>query len=182
LAPWSGADAKGLLKAAIRDPNPVIFLENELLYGQKFEVPKSEDFTLPIGKANVEREGNDITITAYSIMVGKALEAADILANEGIEAEVINLRSLRPLDMDTIVKSVKKTNHCLSCEEGFPRFGVGSEIAAQVMELAFDYLDAPVGRVSGADVPMPYAANLEKLALPQIEDIVKLAKKICNKH
>ncbi|MBP01561.1 MAG: pyruvate dehydrogenase complex E1 component subunit beta [Rhodospirillaceae bacterium] len=182
LAPWSSADAKGLLKSAIRDPNPVIFLENELLYGQKFETPKSEDFTLPIGKANIERKGNDITITAYSIMVGKALEAATILAEEGINAEVINLRSLRPLDVETIVKSVKKTNRCLSCEEGFPFFGVGSEVSAQLMELAFDYLDAPVGRISGADVPMPYAANLEKLAIPQTEDIVKLAKAICNKN
>ncbi len=179
VAPWSGADAKGLLKAAIRDPNPVIFLENELLYGTKFDVPTSDEYVLPIGKAKIEREGTDVTITAFSIMVGKALEAAERLAEEGISAEVINLRSLRPLDSATIIKSVKKTNRCVSCEEGFPFSGIGAEISAQIMENAFDWLDAPVARVTGVDVPMPYAANLEKLALPQVDHIVEAAKAAC---
>lgn len=179
VAPWSGADAKGLIKAAIRDPNPVIVLENELLYGTKFDIPVSDDYVLPIGKAKIEREGTDVTITAFSIMVGKALEAAEHLAEMGISAEVINLRSLRPLDTETIIKSVQKTNRCVSCEEGFPFSGVGAEISAQVMETAFDWLDAPVHRVTGVDVPMPYAANLEKLALPQIEHIVEAAKAVC---
>ncbi len=179
VAPWSGADAKGLLKAAIRDPNPVIVLENELLYGQKFDVPVSDDYVLPIGKAKIEREGSDVTITAFTIMVGKALEAAERLADEGISAEVINLRSLRPLDSATIIKSVQKTNRCVSCEEGFPFSGIGAEISAQIMESAFDYLDAPVTRVTGEDVPMPYAANLEKLALPQVDNIVAAAKAVC---
>ncbi|MFL2770421.1 MAG: pyruvate dehydrogenase complex E1 component subunit beta [Rhodospirillaceae bacterium] len=182
VSPWSGADAKGLLKAAIRDPNPVIFLENELLYGSKFDVPVSNDYVVPIGKAKVERVGEDVTITAFSIMVGKSLEAADKLAAEGISAEVINLRSLRPLDTETIVNSVKKTNRCVSAEEGWPFAGIGSEISAQIMEGAFDYLDAPVSRVTGIDVPMPYAANLEKLALPQVDDIVAAAKSACYQH
>ena len=182
VSPWSGADAKGLLKAAIRDPNPVIFLENELLYGSKFDVPVSNDYVLPIGKAKVERVGEDVTITAFSIMVGKSLEAADKLAAEGISAEVINLRSLRPLDTETIIKSVKKTNRCVSAEEGWPFAGIGSEISAQIMEGAFDYLDAPVTRVTGIDVPMPYAANLEKLALPQVDDIVAAAKSAFYQH
>ncbi len=179
VAPWSGADAKGLLKAAIRDPNPVIVLENELLYGSKFDVPVSDDYVLPIGKAKIEREGTDVTITAFTIMVGKALEAAERLAEDGISAEVINLRSLRPLDTETIIKSVQKTNRCVSCEEGFPFSGIGAEISAQIMENAFDWLDAPVARVTGVDVPMPYAANLEKLALPQVEHIVEAAKAAC---
>ncbi len=179
VAPWSGADAKGLMKAAIRDPNPVIVLENELLYGTKFDVPTSDEYVLPIGKAKIEREGTDVTITAFTIMVGKALEAAEQLAEQGISAEVINLRSLRPLDTETIIKSVQKTNRCVSCEEGFPFSGIGAEISAQIMENAFDWLDAPVARVTGVDVPMPYAANLEKLALPQVEHIVEAAKAAC---
>ncbi|MEQ9446819.1 MAG: pyruvate dehydrogenase complex E1 component subunit beta [Rhodospirillaceae bacterium] len=179
VAPWSGADAKGLLKSAIRDPNPVIVLENELLYGTKFDVPTSDDYVLPIGKAKIEREGSDVTITAFSIMVGKALEAAEQLEADGISAEVINLRSLRPLDTEAIIKSVQKTNRCVSCEEGFPFSGIGAEISAQIMEQAFDWLDAPVARVTGVDVPMPYAANLEKLALPQVEHIVEAAKAAC---
>ncbi len=179
VAPWSAADAKGLLKAAIRDPNPVVFLENEILYGQSFEVPTSEDFVLPIGKAKIEREGDDVTIVAFSIMVGKALEAAEQLSEQGIEAEVINLRTLRPLDTETVINSVKKTNRLVSCEEGWPVAGMGAEFAAVMMEEAFDYLDAPVMRVHGADVPMPYAANLEKMAIPQSDDIVKAARKVC---
>jgi pyruvate dehydrogenase E1 component beta subunit len=178
VAPWSAADAKGLLKAAIRDPNPVIVLENEVLYGQSFEVPTDPDFTVPIGKAKIERAGTDVTITAFSVMVGKALEAADILAAEGISAEVINLRSIRPLDVATIVDSVKRTNRIVSVEEGWPTCGMGSEIAALVMDHAFDHLDAPVKRVAGEDVPMPYAANLEKLALPQVDTIVAAAKAV----
>ncbi len=181
VSPWSGSDAKGLLKSSIRDPNPVIFLENELLYGQKFDVPTSEDFLVPIGKAKIEREGSDITITAFSIMVGKALSAADQLSKMGISAEVINLRTLRPLDIDTIITSVQKTNHCISCEEGFPYSGIGAEISSQIMEKAFDWLDAPVKRITGKDVPMPYAANLEKLALPQIEDIINAVNVILSK-
>ena len=173
VAPWSAADAKGLLKAAIRDPNPVIFLENEVLYGQSFDVPDDDDWLVPIGKANIVREGTDVTITAFSIMVGKALEAAEVLAAKGISAEVIDLRSLRPLDIDTILASVKKTNRFISCEEGFPFAGIGAELSAQVMEKAFDWLDAPPLRVAGADVPMPYAANLEALALPQVDTIVQ---------
>ncbi|MEQ9331837.1 pyruvate dehydrogenase complex E1 component subunit beta [Thalassobaculum sp.] len=179
VSPWSAADAKGLLKAAIRDPNPVIFLENEVLYGQSFDVPTDPDFVLPIGKAKIVRQGKDVTITAFSIMVGKALEAAEKLAAEGIEAEVIDLRTIRPLDVETIVKSVKKTNRLVTCEEGWAFSGIGSEIAALMMEHAFDHLDAPVARVAGADVPMPYAANLEKLALPQPENIVQAAKAVC---
>ncbi|MBL6782340.1 MAG: pyruvate dehydrogenase complex E1 component subunit beta [Alphaproteobacteria bacterium] len=172
VAPWSAADAKGLLKAAIRDPNPVIFLENEVLYGQSFDIPDDDDLLIPIGKANIVREGSDVTITAFSIMVGKALEAADQLAEKGISAEVIDLRSLRPLDIDTILNSVKKTNRFVSCEEGFPFAGIGAELSAQVTEKAFDWLDAPPKRVTGVDVPMPYAANLEALALPQVETII----------
>ncbi|MCR9255957.1 MAG: pyruvate dehydrogenase complex E1 component subunit beta [Alphaproteobacteria bacterium] len=179
VSPWSASDAKGLLKSAIRDPNPVIFLENEILYGQSFEVPTDEDFTIPIGKAKIERSGSDVTIVALSIMVGKALTAAEELAKEGIEAEVINLRSVRPLDTETIVNSIKKTNRMVSVEEGWPFAGIGSEIAAQMMEHAFDYLDAPVARVCGVDVPLPYAANLERMALRQPEDIVEAAKAVC---
>ena len=179
VAPWSAADAKGLLKAAIRDPNPVIFLENEILYGQSFEVPQAADWVVPIGKARVVRPGRDVTITAVSIMVGKALEAARLLAADGIEAEVIDLRTLRPLDTATIVESVKKTNRLVTAEEGWPFAGIGAELAALMMEQAFDWLDAPVARVAGVDVPMPYAANLEKLALPQVESIVEAARRVC---
>ena len=179
VSPWSAADAKGLLKAAIRDPNPVIFLENEVMYGQSFDVPDDDDWIVPIGRANIVREGSDVTITAFSIMVGRALEAADRLAEQGISAEVIDLRTIRPLDTETIVNSVKKTSRLITCEEGFPFAGVGSEIAMQVMEQAFDWLDAPVARVTGKDVPMPYAANLETLALPQIDDIVVTALATC---
>ncbi|MFN3827535.1 MAG: pyruvate dehydrogenase complex E1 component subunit beta [Micavibrio sp.] len=179
VAPWSGADAKGLMKAAIRDPNPVVILENEIMYGQSFEVPKDEDFVIPIGRAKIEREGTDVTIVAYSIMVGKALEAAKKLEEQGISAEVINLRTIRPLDRWTIVESVKKTNRCVSVEESWPFAGIGSEIAALINEHAFDYLDAPVRRVCAADVPLPYAANLEKLALPQVDEIVHVVKEVC---
>ncbi len=179
VAPWSAADAKGLLKAAIRDPNPVIFLENEILYGQSFPVPDSADFVVPLGKAKIEREGSDVTIVAFSIMVGKALQAAEKLAEDGIEAEVVNLRSIRPLDTEAIVSSIQKTNRCVTCEEGWAFSGVGSEVVAVIMEQAFDYLDTPVARVAGKDVPMPYAANLEAVALPQVEDIVEAAKAAC---
>jgi len=179
VAPWSAADAKGLLKAAIRDPNPVVFLENEILYGQSFALPDVPDFVLPIGKAKIERAGADVTITAFSRMVGVALEAAEYLAKEGIEADVINLRTLRPLDVDAIVASVKKTNRLVSVEEGWPMYGIGAEMAALTMEHAFDYLDAPVRRVAGADVPMPYAANLEALALPRSADVVQAVKDVC---
>ncbi|MBL8666563.1 MAG: pyruvate dehydrogenase complex E1 component subunit beta [Rhodospirillales bacterium] len=179
VAPWSGADAKGLMKSAIRDPNPVIVLENEIMYGQHFEVPTDPEFLIPIGRAKIERPGKDVTITAFSRMVGVALEAAKQLEAEGIDAEVINLRSLRPLDVDAIVTSVKKTNRIVSVEEGWPVAGMGSEIAAMMMEEAFDWLDAPVVRVCGADVPMPYAANLEKLAIPQPETVVQAAKSVC---
>ncbi|MDE0796207.1 MAG: pyruvate dehydrogenase complex E1 component subunit beta [Alphaproteobacteria bacterium] len=179
LAPYTAADAKGLLKSAIRDPNPVIFLENEMLYGQSFDVPDDDDWTVPIGKAKVVREGSDVTLTAFSIMVGHALAAAEELSKEGIEAEVIDLRTLRPLDTETIVNSVKKTNRIVSVEEGWPVAGMGSEIAAIMMEEAFDWLDAPLKRVCAVDVPLPYAANLEKLALPQFADVVAAAKAVC---
>ena len=182
VAPWSAADAKGLLKAAIRDPNPVIFLENEVMYGQSFDIPDDNDWIVPIGKANVVRPGKDVTITAFSIMVGKALEAAEMLAADGIDAEVIDLRSLRPLDIDTILTSLAKTNRMVSCEEGFPFAGIGAELIAQVNEKAFDDLDAPVARVTGKDVPMPYAANLEALALPQSADIVAAARQVCYRN
>jgi pyruvate dehydrogenase E1 component beta subunit len=178
VAPWSAADAKGLLRAAIRDPNPVIFLENEILYGHSFECPTSDDFLLPIGKAKIEREGSDVTIVAFSIMVDVALKAAEKLAAEGISAEVINLRTIRPLDVETIVKSVKKTSRVVSVEEGWPFAGIGAEIAMTVTEHCFDWLDAPPVRVAGLDVPMPYAANLEKLALPQPDWVVDAVKKI----
>jgi len=179
ISPYSAADAKGLLKAAVRDPNPIVFLENEMVYGHTFEVPVLEDFVLPIGKAKVLRQGKDVTITAFSLMVARALEAADALAEEGIEAEVIDLRTIRPLDTATVVNSVKKTNRLVSVEEGWPRFGMGAELAAVMMEDAFDYLDAPPTRVTGADVPMPYAANLEQLALPQAKAVVEAAKAVC---
>ena len=179
VSPWSSKDAKGLLKSAIRDPDPVIFLENEVMYGQTFSCPDDDNFTLPIGKANIEKEGNDVTIIAFSIMVGKSLEAAEILKDKNINAEVINLRTLRPLDIDTIIESVKKTNRVVTCEEGFPFSGIGAEISALITEKAFDWLDAPVVRVTGKDVPMPYAANLEKLALPQVDDIVSASAQVC---
>jgi pyruvate dehydrogenase E1 component beta subunit len=179
VAPYSAADAKGLLKTAIRDPNPIIFLENEILYGQSFEVPKDPDFTVPIGRAKIVRPGTDVTITAFSLQVGHALAAAERLAEEGISAEVIDLRTIRPMDTATIVASVKKTNRLVSVEEGWPFAGIGAELAAVMMEQAFDWLDAPVVRVTGADVPLPYAANLEKLALPQPDDIVKAARTVC---
>ena len=179
VAPWSAADAKGLLKASIRDPNPVVFLENEILYGQSFETPANDDFVIPIGRAKIEREGKDVTIVAYSIMVGKALKAAEQLAEEGIDAEVINLRTIRPLDRFTVLESVRKTNRIVSVEESWPFAGIGSEIAALCMEHAFDDLDAPVMRVCAKDVPLPYAANLEALALPQAPEIVEAVKKVC---
>jgi pyruvate dehydrogenase E1 component beta subunit len=178
LAPWSSADAKGLLRAAIRDPNPVIVLENEMLYGQSFECPTAEDFVLPIGKAKIERPGEHVTIVAFSIMVGVALQAAEALAAQGISAEVVNLRSLRPLDTATIVASVKKTGRLVTVEEGWPFAGIGAEIAMQIMEHCFDWLDAPPVRVHGLDVPLPYAANLEKLALPQVSWVVDAVRKI----
>ena len=178
VAPYSSADAKGLLRAAIRDPNPVVFLENELLYGQSFECPTDPDFILPIGRAKIERPGSHVTIVAFSIMVGVALKAAETLAGEGIEAEVINLRTLRPLDTATIIESVKKTNRVVMVEEGWPFAGIGAEIAMQVIEHAFDWLDAPPVRVHGLDVPLPYAANLEKLALPQPDWVVDAVRKL----
>jgi len=179
VAPFSAADAKGLLKAAIRDPNPVIFLENEVLYGHSGEVPKLDDYVIPIGKARVARTGQHVTLIAWSNGMTYALKAADELAKEGIEAEVIDLRTLRPLDTDTIVASVKKTGRAVTVEEGWQQSGVGAEIVARIMEHAFDYLDAPVLRVSGKDVPMPYAANLEKLALPSAAEVVQAAKTVC---
>jgi len=179
IAPYTAADAKGLLKAAIRDNSPVIFLENEILYGQSFEVPKDEDFVLPIGKARVAREGADVTLVSYSRGLAYTLDAAERLAGEGIEAEVIDLRTLRPLDIETVVASVKKTNRIVTVEEGWPICSIGSEVCAQVTSQAFDYLDAPPTKITGADVPMPYAANLEKLALPSVEHIVEAAKAVC---
>jgi pyruvate dehydrogenase E1 component beta subunit len=178
VAPWSSADAKGLLRAAIRDPNPVIMLENEILYGHTFDCPTDEDFILPLGRAKVERVGQHVTLVAFGIMVGVAMKAAEALAGQGIEAELINLRSLRPFDTATIVESVKKTNRLVSVEEGWPFAGIGAEVAMQVVEHAFDWLDAPPVRVHGLDVPLPYAANLEKLALPQPEWVVDAVKKI----
>jgi pyruvate dehydrogenase E1 component beta subunit len=178
VAPWSAADAKGLLRAAIRDPNPIVFLENEILYGQTFDCPTDPDFVLPIGRAKVERSGSHVTIVAFSIMVGVAMKAAEALAGQGIEAEVINLRTLRPLDTATIVESVKKTNRLVAVEEGWPFAGIGAEVSMQIMEHAFDWLDAPPVRVAGIDVPLPYAANLEKLALPQPDWVVDAVKKI----
>jgi pyruvate dehydrogenase E1 component beta subunit len=179
VAPFSAADYKGLLKAAIRDPNPVIFLENEVLYGHSGEVPKLDDYVIPIGKARVARTGSHVTLISWSNGMTYALKAADDLAKEGIEAEVIDLRTLRPMDTDTIVASVKKTGRAVTVEEGWQQSGVGAEIAARIMEHAFDYLDAPVLRVSGKDVPMPYASNLEKLALPSAAEVVEAAKAVC---
>jgi len=179
IAPFSAADYKGLLKAAIRDPNPVIFLENEVLYGHSGEVPKLDNYVIPIGKARVARAGGHVTIVSWSMGMSYALKAADELAKEGIEAEVVDLRTIRPLDTDTIVKSVMKTGRAVTVEEGWQQSGVGAEVAARIMEHAFDYLDAPVTRVSGKDVPMPYAANLEKLALPSVAEVVAAAKAVC---
>ncbi|HZT27465.1 MAG TPA: pyruvate dehydrogenase complex E1 component subunit beta [Pseudolabrys sp.] len=179
IAPSNAADAKGLLKAAIRDPNPVIFLENEILYGHSAPVPKLDDFVLPIGKARIAKPGNDVTIVAWSMGMSYALQAAEELAKEDIDAEVIDLRTLKPMDVDTIVESVKKTGRAVTVEEGWRQSGVGAEIAAQIMENAFDYLDAPVARITGKDVPMPYAANLEKLALPSTAEVIEAAKAVC---
>jgi pyruvate dehydrogenase E1 component beta subunit len=179
IAPFSAADYKGLLKSAIRDPNPVIFLENEMLYGQSGPVPKLDDYVIPIGKARIVRAGGHVTVVSWSNGMSYALKAADELAKEGIEAEVIDLRTIRPLDTDTIIASVKKTGRAVTVEEGWQQSGVGAEIAARIMEHAFDYLDAPVARVSGKDVPMPYAANLEKLALPSVAEVVEAAKAVC---
>ena len=181
VAPYSAADAKGLLKSAIRDPNPVIFLENELIYGSSFDVPDDEDHIVPIGKAAVVREGSDVTITAFSICVRHALEAADALAQMGIEAEVIDLRTIRPLDTETVLESVRKTNRLVNIEEGWPFAGIGAEICALVCDQVFDYLDAPPLRVCAEDVPLPYAANLEKLALPNVEKIIQAVKTVCYK-
>jgi pyruvate dehydrogenase E1 component beta subunit len=182
LAPYDAEDARGLLKAAIRDPDPVVFLENELLYGQEFTLPQEaldEDFVLPIGKAIVMKPGADVTLVAFSKMVGYCLEAAEKLRAEGIDAEVINLRSLRPLDRNALASSVRKTNRLVVVEEGWPQCGVGAEVAAVVNEDAFDHLDAPVERITGVDIPMPYAENLEKMALPTVDDIVRVAKRVC---
>ncbi len=181
VAPYGAADAKGLLKAAIRDPNPVIFLENEILYGQSFDVPALDDFVLPIGKARIHKSGNDVTLVSFGHGVKYAIDAAAAMAELGIDAEIIDLRTIRPMDMATIIGSVKKTNRCITIEEGFPQSGVGAEIGMQIMQEAFDYLDAPVLRITGKDVPMPYAANLEKLALPSVEEIVEAARAVTYK-
>ncbi len=178
IQPYTAADAKGLLKAAIRDENPIIFLENEILYGQSFDVPKVDDWVLPIGKARVARTGSHVTLVSFGIGMTYAMKAADALASEGIEAEVIDLRTIRPMDIATVIRSIQKTNRCVAIEEGWPQSGVCSEIGMRIMEEAFDYLDAPVIRVTGKDVPMPYAANLEKLALPTVADVVAAAKAV----
>jgi pyruvate dehydrogenase E1 component beta subunit len=178
VSPYFAADAKGLLKSAIRDPNPVIFLENEIVYGRSFPVPRLDDYLIPIGKARVVKEGGDVTLVAHSISVGLIIEAAERLAAEGIDAELIDLRSLRPLDVDTVIESVKKTNRLVTVEQGWPICSIGSEISSQVVEHAFDYLDAPPMKITGKDVPMPYAANLEKLALPTVDDVVTAAKAV----
>ena len=178
IAPYTAADAKGLLKAAIRDPNPVIFLEHEILYGEKFDVPDMDDYVLPIGKARIARPGSDVTIVSFARGMVYAHQAADILASDGIEAEIIDLRTLRPLDIETVIASVKKTNRLVTVEEAWPVCSVGTEICQQVTQKAFDYLDAPPTKVSGTDVPMPYAANLEKLALPTVDDVVKAVKAV----
>ncbi len=182
VAPYSAADAKGLLKAAIRDANPVVFLENEITYGFSFEEDYDDDHIVEIGKARIMREGTDITIIAFSLTVKYAMEAAEELAKEGIEAEVIDLRSIRPLDRETIIESVKKTSRCVTVEEGFPFASIGSEIASLLMEEAFDYLDAPVKKLASMDAPLPYAANLESLALPKTHDVVAAAKELCYRN
>ncbi len=178
IQPYTAADAKGLLKAAIRDRNPVVFLENEILYGQSFEVPRLDDHVLPIGKARIARQGNDVTLVSFGIGMTYALKAADELAAIGINAEVIDLRTLRPMDMETVIASVKKTNRCVTIEEGWPVASIGSYVASEIMTEAFDYLDAPVIKVAGKDVPMPYAANLEKLALPTVAEVVEAVKHV----
>ena len=179
IAPYSASDAKGLLKAAIRDPNPVIFLENEVMYGQSFDIPEDDDWIVPIGKAKIVRPGRDVTIVSFSRMVGVCLEAADKLAEQGVEAEVIDLRTIRPMDTETVLNSVRRTNRIVSVEEGWPTAGIGSELAAVMMEQAFDDLDAPLVRVAGEDVPMPYAANLESLALPNADKVINAVKQVC---
>jgi pyruvate dehydrogenase E1 component beta subunit len=179
IAPYTAADAKGLLKAAIRDPNPVMFLENEILYGHSFPVPRLDDYVVPIGKAKIARAGRDVTLVAWSIGMTYALKAAEELAKDNIEAEVIDLRTLKPMDIEAILESVRKTNRLVTVEEGWRQSGVGAEIAATVMEQAFDWLDAPVIRVTGKDVPMPYAANLEKLALPSVAEVIEAVKAVC---
>jgi len=179
VMPYTAADAKGLLKSAIRDPNPVIFLENEILYGHKFEVPALDDFLVPIGRARVARAGKDVTIVSFGIGMVYASKAADELARDGIDAEVVDLRTIRPMDSETIVQSVKKTGRCVTVEEGWPQSGVGAELIARLMEQAFDYLDAPVKRICGKDVPMPYAANLEKLTLPSVDEVIEAVKTVC---
>lgn len=179
VMPYSAADAKGLLKSAIRDPNPVIFLENEILYGHKFEVPALDDFLVPIGRARLARKGKDVTIVSFGIGMTYAAKAAEELAREGIEAEIIDLRTIRPMDSEAIVNSVRKTGRCVTVEEGWPQSGVGAEIIARLIEQAFDYLDAPVARICGKDVPMPYAANLEKLALPSVGEVIDAVKAVC---
>ena len=180
VAPWSASDAKGLLKSSIRDPNPVIFLENELLYGQDFEIVNDNE-TIPLGQGSLIKSGDDVTIVAFSIMVGKALNASKLLSEQNIDSEIIDLRTIKPLDINLIIDSVKKTNKLIICEEGFPFSGISSEIISQVQEKAFDWLDAPISRVTGLDVPLPYAENLEKMALPQVDDIVEAALSICNR-
>ena len=178
IVPYTAADAKGLLKAAIRDPNPVIFLENEILYGQNFEVPKLDDFVLPIGKARIHKQGKDATVVSFGIGMTYAVKAAEELAGQGIDVEIIDLRTIRPMDLDTVIESVKKTNRLVTVEEGFPQSSVGDHIASQVMQRAFDWLDAPVITIAGKDVPMPYAANLEKLALPSVAEVVEAVKAV----
>ncbi|TWF49825.1 pyruvate dehydrogenase complex E1 component subunit beta [Neorhizobium alkalisoli] len=181
IMPYTAADAKGLLKAAIRDPNPIVFLENEILYGQSFEVPKMDDFVLPIGKARIHRKGKDATIVSFGIGMTYAVKAVAELEKEGIDVELIDLRTLRPMDLPTVIESVKKTGRLVTVEEGYPQNSVGAEIATRVMQQAFDYLDAPVLTIAGKDVPMPYAANLEKLALPNVDEVVQAVKTVCYK-
>ena len=181
VQPFNAADAKGLLKAAIRDPNPVIFLENEILYGRTFDVPKLDDFALPIGKARIHRPGDDATVVSFGIGMTYAIQAADALAGEGIDVEVIDLRTIRPMDLDTVIASVRKTNRLVTVEEGFPQSSVGDHIASRVMQCAFDWLDAPVVTICGKDVPMPYAANLEKLALPNVSEVIEAVKAVSYK-
>ncbi|TFF20738.1 pyruvate dehydrogenase complex E1 component subunit beta [Jiella endophytica] len=178
VQPYTASDFKGLLKSAIRDPNPVIFLENEILYGHSFEIPKLDDWTVPIGKARIHRKGKDVTIVSFGIGMTYAVKAAEELAKDGIDAEVIDLRTIRPMDLDTVIRSVKKTNRCVTVEEGFPQSSVGAHIASEIMVRAFDYLDAPVLKVAGKDVPMPYAANLEKLALPSVKEVIDAVKAV----
>ncbi len=179
VMPYTAADAKGLMKSAIRDPNPVVFLENEILYGQSFEVPKLDDWTVPIGKARIHRKGKDVTIVSFGIGMTYAVKAAEELAKDGIDAEIVDLRTIRPLDMKTVIRSVKKTNRCVTVEEGWPQSSVGSHIASELMVHAFDHLDAPVLKICGKDVPMPYAANLEKLALPSVKEVIEAVKAVC---